>query len=241
MNLMSKKSKPKPVGMKKKSGLATRNLLGILLIVIAASAIFVLQPKLMEAKQITETIAIAKMDMESGHVITEKDIAFEERGTYGFKNYVTDKNDLIGRQVAINISDGDIITKNKIGEENLTKIQSIMNEGKGLTTISVKTNAAGLASHLVPGDEVRCYSILTDEYNNIYIVQDPILNNVEVFGVENSEAKDINRKSDTAQDTSGSEMVVSTITLITTPEQEQVLLRAEYDGNLHVVLAGRGK
>ncbi|QIB69780.1 hypothetical protein Ami103574_10815 [Aminipila butyrica] len=237
MGLFSKK--PKPTALKSKSSFEKRKLFGILLIIIALVISFVVTPILSNSKNQTETIAIAKNDIRKGTVISESEISFAERGVFGLKGYITKKADVIGKPAAADISQGDNITTNKIGKENISRLQAIINEQNGLTTISIKSNAAGLASHLRAGDIVKVYNIIEDEYSGNTIVQNPDLQRVEIYDIENADAESIDKNQSKGDLSSSNEKVASTITFITSPDQERALLQAEYNGSIHVVFVER--
>lgn len=234
------KKKPKPVALKGKSSFEKRKLIGVLLIVAALVLTFIVIPMMNKATNSTEVIAVAKTDIQDGSIITEKDISFAERGVFGMDGYITKKEDIIGKQAAADILKNDIVTKNKIGKENISKIQEIVNGQKALTTISVKTNAAGLASHLKAGDYVRIYNAVAGEYSDSSVImQNPLLEKIEVYSIENSNTEPV--EENLKQETAGSsEMVAATITFVTvSKEQETALLEAEYNGSIHVVFVER--
>lgn len=187
----------------------------------------------------TAAIAVAKTDIKKGNTITEKDVFFTEKGIFGLEGYITKKEDVIGKPAAVDILKSDFVTTNKIGKENISRLQSIVNDKKSLVTVSVKTNAAGLASHLKSGDMVRLYSVIADEYTGSAVIQNPLLEKIEVYDIENSNTESI--ESDSKGDAAGSsEMVASTITFIAvSKEQERILLEAEYRGSIHAVFVER--
>lgn len=234
------KRKPKPVILKNKSGFGKRKYIGILLIIVALIISFVLVPMINAQKNETALIAVAKTDIKKGSNITEKEITFVERGTFGLKAYITDKNQVIGKPAVTDILKGDFITNNKIGKENISRLQSIIINNKALTTITVKSNAAGLASHLKSGDIVRIYNVIGDEYSGNVIEQNPLLGRIEVYDIENSSTESLESKGKERDVMSSNEKVASTITFITvSKEQERALLQAEYNGAIHVVFVER--
>lgn len=240
MRLFTKK--PKLGSIKSSSSFGQRKLLGILCIIMAILIGFVILPYLYGAKGNTEMIVKAKEKIEKGHIITEKQIILDETGTYGLEGYITDKSKAIGTIATTDIMAEDVITNKKIGNQKDHKLAYLTKENKRLTTISIKSNAAGLASHLSAGDIVNVYSILEDEYGSASPVMSPSLKNLEVYDIENGNTQSISNK-DKKTDNNvavSNANVISTITFITTSEEQEIaLLKAEYGGNIHVVLVGK--
>lgn len=239
MSLLSKKAKaPKPP--KAKSSFEKRKWIGLVCIVVALIISFVIVPLIAKAGGKTENIVIANENIKSGTVISKDMIKTEERGIYGLEGYVINAEDVIGKPAATDITQNDAITLNKIGKENITKIQSIVNNKHTLVTVSLKSNAAGVASHLKPGDTVKVAYALEGEYGECIIVKDANLANIEVYDIENNNAESINSSSSDAMSSSDTEKIAATVTLIAkNAAQEEALLKAEYNGDIHLIFVER--
>lgn len=237
---MAFKKKTESLIPRKQKSADKRKILGVFLIVIAFAIAFVILPSVYGEKDATESIYVASTTIEPGTEITESNIMLKEVGTYGLSSYYkeADLGKLIGERAAYDIVKGDIITTEKLGGQEEITAKALTEGGKTLITVSIKSNAAGLATHLKAGDYVNVWSIVEDEWGDVSSSLDPILKNIKVYSAENSSG--YSTEDDQIDMTGNEDDIVSTITFIVNSEaQAAALLNAEYGAGLHVELAGR--
>ena len=233
-----------------KSNPTTRALLGVLFLAASVLIAFFLLPYFYKGMSGTETVYVAAHDIKKGDIVESGALKTKDVGVYGIEGYFTDKRLIAGKVALYDIASGDIIFESKIAAREGNEILFLPEDDRGLITITVKTNAAGLASHLRNGSIVNVYNVtkvtnyngdtMTAE-NEFVPALNPLLANMEVYSIENSASSPIENDSGEADGiaraSNSSANIVSTITFFTTSiEQEMELLKAEYDGAIHISL-----
>ncbi|HWQ77863.1 MAG TPA: RcpC/CpaB family pilus assembly protein [Anaerovoracaceae bacterium] len=222
-----------------------RKVKAVLCFAIAFVIAFVLWPMAMKEQAETGTVAVSNKAIAKGEAIKESDISMKTVGTYGLSgDYITDRNEIAGKVAKVDIVENDMILKSKIG--NYTGdpvIDSIVGEDKRLVSVTVKTNAAGLASHIERGDilNVSCVAEAVDEYGasaGIQVLDYPELKNMEVYDVENAGTLSVEDARTSKE--ANADPIINTITFIATEDQAAKLIECEYRGNIHVTFVKRG-
>lgn len=230
----SKKAK-----VKNKNSYSGRKWLGMIFLLLAVVIAFVAMPMFYANKGETAKVVTVAKNLNKGAVIEQEHVAMKEVGIYGIDGYLTDAENVIGKTAATNLLPGDIVTKNKINSKANDPIAFIQNENKRLVTVTLASNAAGLASHLKPGDIVNVYNTFEDEFGALTALP-PLLSNLEVYDVENSSAVSVEDvKKQSSASASNADAIINTVTFIATEEQAAALIQAEYSGKLHVVFVKR--
>jgi hypothetical protein len=247
-----KETKPKAFRVNQ-SGSMVRRALALVFLALTVFVGFYILPLLYEQKANTGMVVVAAVDIGMGEVISADHLSVREIGVYGFSDYYTDAAEILGMVAITEIKKSDIILDNKITEFDKNSFLALVNDTRGLLTITVSTNAAGLASHLKSGAIVNVYNIIEEgleiEEGIVYYgnqtrlvpVLNPLLENLEVYSIENSNVERVGEKSsyeaEILSSYSANTNIVSTITFYTeSKEQEIELLKAEYDGIIHIAL-----
>lgn len=202
-------------------------------ILVAGVLAFLVLPGIYKSKESTVVICKLKEDIYAGTKIQREMIKEAEVGSFGLPADVVKSADkIIGKYAKENILSDDLLFPSKfsdyIADERLDKLTS---EGKKLMSVSIGSNASGVAGHLKAGDliSVVCY---TD--NSVQAFDE--LKNIEVYSIENSESVNIeNVAADEKVD-----KTAATLTLIVTDIQAHKLAYAEYSGKLHAIFEQRG-
>ena len=248
---MIKKRKPNTIG---RSNATTRALLGILFLLTSIFIAFFVLPFFYGERSITDSVVVAAQDIKKGDVIENHHLRTKVIGTYGLEGYFVDRDLIVGRVATFDMAQGDTIIEGKIAGRDDDVLLFLPVDGRGLLTITVKSNAAGLAAHLRKGALVNVYNVIditnetqdVNEFGGITVrkesvvlpVLNPLLTNMEIYSIENSNAVPIRDGRDHSGSSEGNNSnTVNTITFYTTSiEQELELLKAEYDGIIHVSL-----
>jgi pilus assembly protein CpaB len=245
---MPRISKKEDIGTSASGGrkkLFNRKAKAILCFIVVLVIAFVAMPMLYKGQAETGTVAVAARPIANGTEIKASDIQMKTIGTFGIPgDVITDKDDIVGKVAKVDIVEDDVILKSKIGKfASDPIIDSFVQEGKELVSITVKSNAAGLASHIEKGDilNVSCVRESVDEFGNssgVQVVNYPELQNLEVYGVENAKAQSV--EDEKTSNEANSDPIISTITFIANDEQANRLIECEYAGNIHVKFVKRG-
>ncbi|MEN3005953.1 Flp pilus assembly protein CpaB [Dehalobacterium formicoaceticum] len=218
-------------------------------IVLAGVIAFILLPKFYAGKSVTAMVLRALEDIPAGTEIQERHLASVEMGNFGLPdNIIIDKAQIVGKIAQTDIAAGDFLFPQKLGNYIANeKLDRIVKEDKRLVTISVPSIAAGLSSHLQPGDSVTVavFSGQNAEGNesksSAQVILYPELKNLEVYGVDNARTQSTAevREQQEGQPSSG-DPIPKAITLIVTEAQAARLIEAEYTGKLHLIFVQRG-
>lgn len=240
---ISKKESAAPKGGRKK--IFNRKVKAIICFVIAFVIAFVVWPMAMKQQAETGSVAVASNAIARGEEIRASDITMKTIGTYGLAgDYITDKDEIVGKIAKVDIIEDDIILKDKVGNyAGDPIIDSIVGADKRLVSVTVKTNAAGLASHIEKGDilNVSCVSEAVDEFGNsngVEVLNYPELKNMEVYDIENAETQSVEEVRSGKE--ANSDPIINTITFIATEDQVNKLIECEYKGSIHVSFVKRG-
>ena len=239
--MIFKRKVAKPKAFKvRQSGAIARKVLAVVFLALTVFVGFYVIPLLYEQKANTDMVVVASADIYKGEVIAAEQISVKEIGIYGLFGYYTDLEAVSGMVALTDIKKSDIILDNKISEFDKNSLLALASDPRGLLTVTVRTNAAGLASHLRSGAIVNVYNIVEEEQTLIPVLN-PLLENLEIFSIENSSAERVGDKSgyepENPSSYSSSANIVSTVTFYTeSTEQEIELLKAEYDGIIHIAL-----
>lgn len=214
--------------------LHSKIIIGGICIVVAAVFAFVILPGMYKDKGETTKVLKLNQTVSAGTKITEEMLKETEVGSFGIPdNVIKDKKKAVGKFARTEILPEDIILESKLSKYATNeKLDSIMNSGKKLITVSLPSIAAGVGNNLQPGDIV---SILLYADNAVVVSEE--LKNIEVYSIENDNAQNLDEVSSEEDER---EKIAATITLIVDAAQAEKLVNAEYSGKLHVVFERRG-
>lgn len=218
---------------------------------LAAVIAFGLIPAMYHSKGATTQIIVAAGDIKKGTQLTDPMLKNVEVGAYGLPlNLITDKAEIIGQYAAVDMKAGDYIMVSKLQEYRFDQvIDEIIQEGKRLVTVTVPTVASGLSSHLQKGDIVTVANFIPEKerfssggsiYEPSKVIMYPELMELTVYDVENAKTESADQvRAEGDKNGTGYDPIPKTVTFIATELQAVKLIEAEYNGKIHLILAGR--
>lgn len=220
--------------------LKNRMVVGVLCIVLSLLICFGLTPLFNKGiSQKTEIVRVTK-EIKVGEVITQDKVKTVEVGGYNLpENVIRTKANAVGTYALADLSIGDYILNTKVSKTPSAENAYLyhLDGSKQAISITIKSFANGLSGKLQSGDIV---SVIAPDYKKQgATVIPPELKYVEVISVTASNGYDANTGE---QETSKDEKELpSTVTLLVTPEQGNLLASLESDGKTHLSLVYRGE
>jgi len=217
-----------------------RMVVGVLCIVLSLLICFGLTPLFNKGiSQKTEIVRVTK-EIKVGEVITQDKVKTVEVGGYNLpENVIRTKENAVGTYALADLSIGDYILNTKVSKTPSAENAYLyhLDGSKQAISITIKSFANGLSGKLQSGDIV---SVIAPDYKKQgATVIPPELKYVEVISVTASNGYDANTGE---QETSKDEKELpSTVTLLVTPEQGNLLASLESDGKTHLSLVYRGE
>lgn len=217
-----------------------RMVVGVLCIVLSLLICFGLTPLFNKGiSQKTEIVRVTK-EIKIGEVITQDKVKTVEVGGYNLpENVIRTKENAVGTYALADLSIGDYILNTKVSKTPSAENAYLyhLDGSKQAISITIKSFANGLSGKLQSGDIV---SVIAPDYKKQgATVIPPELKYVEVISVTASNGYDANTGE---QETSKDEKELpSTVTLLVTPEQGNLLASLESDGKTHLSLVYRGE
>lgn len=213
--------------------LQNKIIIGAVCILTAGVFAFGVLPGMYKGKGGTEKVVKVNTAVASGTKIEESMLVETEVGSYGLpESAVRNKDEVVGKFTRCEISPDDLIIKSKLSDYAANeRLDSILSNGQKLITITLPSIAAGVGNHIQAGDIVSliCY------IDNNPVVYDE-LKNIEVYSIENDNAKNIE---ETNSEDDENDKIAATLTLIVNDAQASKLVLAEYSGKLHAVFERR--
>lgn len=216
-----------------------RTTLGILCIVISLLICFGITPIFNKAiSQKTEIVRVAKK-IKLGDKITKDMVQTVEVGGYNLpENVIKNKDTVIGTFAAADLSVGDYILNTKISKtpaQDNAYLYRLNGENQAIS-LTLKTFASGLSGKLQSGDIV---SVIAPDYKKQGLtVIPPELKYIEVISVTAPSGYDANTGE--VIENEDERELPTTVTLLATAEQSNILAELESDGKSHVSLVYRG-
>ena len=216
-----------------------RTTLGILCIVISLLICFGITPIFNKTiSQKTEIVRVAK-EIKLGDRITKDMVQIVEVGGYNLpENVIKNKDTVVGTFATADLSVGDYILNTKISKtpEQDNAYLYRLNGEKQAISLTLKTFASGLSGKLQSGDIV---SVIAPDYRKQGLtVIPPELKYVEVISVTAPSGYDANTGE--VIENEDERELPTTVTLLATAEQSNILAELESDGKSHVSLVYRG-
>ena len=217
-----------------------RMVVGVFCIVLSLLICFGLTPLFNKGiSQKTEIVRVTK-EIKVGEIITQDKVKTVEVGGYNLpENVIRTKANAVGTYALADLSIGDYILNTKVSKTPSAENAYLyhLDGSKQAISITIKSFANGLSGKLQSGDIV---SVIAPDYKKQgATVIPPELKYVEVISVTASNGYDANTGE---QETSKDEKELpSTVTLLVTPEQGNLLASLESDGKTHLSLVYRGE
>lgn len=217
-----------------------RTIVGIICIILSLLVCFGITPLFNKSiSQKTEIVRVAK-EIKSGEKITKDMLQTVEVGSYNLpENIIKTKETVIGTFATADFAVGDYILNTKVSRTPTYENAYLYNlDGtKQAISLTLKTFAGGLSGKLQSGDIV---SVLAPDFREQGLtVIPPELKYVEVISVTAPSGYDANTGEQTANE--DERELPSTVTLLVTPEQGNILAELEADGKSHISLVFRGE
>lgn len=216
-----------------------RTVVGVICIVLSLLICFGITPLFNKGiSQKTEIVRVAK-EIKAGDEITKDMVQSVEVGGYNLpENIIKTKDTVIGTYATADLSIGDYILNTKVSETPATENAYLYNldGSKQAISITIKSLSNGLSGKLQSGDIVSV--IAPDFRKQGSTVIPPELKYVEIISVTASSGYDANTGEQVENE--DERELPSTVTLLVTPEQGNVLAELEADGKIHLSLVYRG-
>lgn len=215
-----------------------RTVIGVICIVLSLIISFGLTPLFNKSvSQKTEIVRVVK-EIKSGDEITKDMVQIVEVGGYNLPdNIIRSKETVIGKYALSDLGIGDYILNTKLSDIPAAENAYLYNldGSKQAISITIKTFANGLSGKLQSGDIV---SVIAPDYKKQGETVIPSeLKYVEVISVTASSGYDANTGEQIVED---DRELPSTVTLLVSPEQGNILAELEADSKSHLSLVYRG-
>ena len=216
-----------------------RTVLGVICIVLSLLICFGITPMFnKEMSQKTDIVRV-KDDIKIGEQITADMVETIEVGGYNLpENVIRSEETAVGNYALADFSVGDYILNDKISETMQAENAYLynLNGEKQAISITLKSFANGLSGKLESGDIV---SVIAPDYKEQGMTVIPAeLKYVEVISVTADTGSDANTGEEYTEE--DERELPSTVTLLVTPEQGNILAELEEDGTAHLSLVYRG-
>ncbi|MDK9711243.1 Flp pilus assembly protein CpaB [Acidaminobacter sp.] len=217
-----------------------RMVVGVFCIVLSLLICFGITPLFNKGiSQKTDIVRVIK-EIKAGEQITKDMVQNVEVGGYNLPTDVMrSKETVVGSYALADLSIGDYILNVKVSKSPAAENAYLYNldGSKQAMSITIKSFANGLSGKLQSGDIV---SVIAPDYKKLgATVIPPELKYVEVVSVTASSGYDANTgEKKTNED---ERELPSTVTLLVTPEQGNILASLESDGKTHLSLVYRGE
>lgn len=218
--------------------LKNRTVIGVICIVLSLLICFGITPLFNKGmSQKTEIVRVTK-EIKAGDEITKDMVQVVEVGGFNLPdNIIRTKDNVIGKFVTSDLGIGDYILNTKLSDIPASENAYLYNldGSKQAMSITIKSFANGLSGKLQSGDIV---SVIAPDYKKQGATVIPEeLKYVEVISVTASSGYDANTGEQGMED---ERELPSTVTLLVTPEQGNILAELEADGKSHLSLVYRG-
>lgn len=218
--------------------LKNRTVIGVICILLSLLICFGLTPLFNKGiSKKTEIVRVVK-EVKAGDEITKDMVQSVEVGGYNLpENIIRTKDYVIGKYATADLGIGDYILNTKLSDIPAAENAYLynLNGSKQAISITIKNFANGLSGKLQSGDIV---SIIAPDYKKQGETVIPIeLKYVEVISVTAPSGYDANTGEQRMED---ERELPSTVTLLVSPEQGNILAELESDSKAHLSLVYRG-
>jgi pilus assembly protein CpaB len=213
----------------------------IVSVILTCGLLFGLMPYIEKTMTERKPVLFAVSEIQQGDVITAQNTEMRTIGTYNIpKTVITEGEQAIGKYAAYDLLPGDYITSAKVQNDESDDFKSFntLDGTQVAMSVAIEHFSDGLSGKLTKGDVVSFLSV-DSQGKNAKIM--PELKYVYVLAVTSSEGID-KEDGDIVRDanaTSASNLP-STITVLVSDAQAELLGKAEETGRLWALLAYRG-
>lgn len=216
-----------------------RTVVGVLCILLSLLICFGLTPLFNQSVSKKMEIVRVVQPIRAGDEITADMVQAAEVGGYNLpEDVIRQKESVVGKYASADLAVGDYIINTKVTDvpaADNAYLYSLDGTQQAMS-ITIKSFSTGLSGKLQSGDVV---SVVAPDYKKQgQTVIPPELKYVEVISVTASSGYDANTGEAPSEE--DERELPSTVTLLVTPEQSQVLAELEADGKLHLTLVYRG-
>lgn len=216
-----------------------RTVVGVLCILLSLLICFGLTPLFNQSVSKKMEIVRVVQPIRAGDEITADMVQTAEVGSYNLpEDVIRQKESVVGKYASADLAVGDYIINTKVTDvpaADNAYLYSLDGTQQAMS-ITIKSFSTGLSGKLQSGDVV---SVVAPDYKKQgQTVIPPELKYVEVISVTASSGYDANTGEAPSEE--DERELPSTVTLLVTPEQSQVLAELEADGKLHLTLVYRG-
>jgi pilus assembly protein CpaB len=187
----------------------------------------------------TEIVRVIK-EIKAGDKITNDMIQTVEVGSYHLpQSVIKSKETVVGCYALADLSEGDYIINSKVSKTPSAENAYLyhLDGNRQAISITLKSFANGLSGKLQSGDIV---SVIAPDYKKQGATVIPLeIQYVEVISVTTASGYDSNTGEEKEND--DERELPSTVTLLVTPEQGNILASLEAEGECHLSLVYRGE
>lgn len=218
-----------------------RTALGIVSIALALIISFGLAPAMNKASNNQVQIVRVTKSIPEGTQVTKDMVSTVSVGSYNLpSNIIKSDKDVIGKYTTAELESGDYILSTKLSDKAKSPYLSDLDGKKQAISISIKSFAAGLSGKLQSGDVVQ---LIVSGYGDAkQTIAPPELKYVKLLAATTAKGEDTDQAKDTEKkdDSSNSDNIPATLTLLVTQEQATRLVDYETNGKLYATLVYRG-
>lgn len=222
-----------------KSLLKNRIVVGLICIITALIICFGLTPMFNDALKSKVKIVRVTNEIKKGDEITAKMVSSVEVGGYNLpSNVVYNAEDVIGKYANTDLFKGDYVLESKLSDTPMLKNEYLnkLDGSNRAISVTIKTFAAGLSGKLERGDIVSLIASDVGEARKTLVL--PELQYMEIIATTASTGADNNVQEEPKNGEDAE--LASTITVLATTYQAQLLAELEQTGKLHAALVYRG-
>ncbi len=216
----------------KKMKINNRTVIGVICIVLALVVTFGVSPLVNRLSDLKTDVVRVKNPIERGQLITANDLEIAKVGSYNLpEGVIKDGTTVVGKYATTNMSKGDYLFAEKLtGESNSPEdILASLDGSKVVISVSIGSYAEGLSNKLQNGDIISIIIYNKDEYRS-YIPAELKYVRVITTTTDDGIDQDENREGGKA----------TTVTLLVTPEQAEMLSEYQSVTSMHFILVYRG-
>lgn len=221
-----------------------RSVLGILCILASLLLVFGISPLVSRGFSAKVKVVRMKSDQAAGTRLTAGMLEEVEMGKYGLaEGVLTSVKEAEGKYLTADVVTGDLLLPGKTAEEPAKENEYLyhLDGKKQAMSVTIKKFSEGVSGKLKSGDVVTVMA--TDFQKTGMTVIPAELKYVEVIAVTAKNGTDANVREGAEKNGDGDEEqreLPSTVTVLVTPLQGEILAMLEADGEMHLSLVYRG-
>lgn len=218
-----------------------RKFLGLISILAAALICFGLAPAVNQVSNSQIQIVRITKSIPENTVIAKDMITSVYVGRYNLPtNVIKSEKNAVGKYTTEALEPGDYILNTKISDKSQSPYLSDLSGKEQAISISIKSFAAGLSGKLQSGDIIQLF--VSKYGDSKQTIAPPELRYVKLLAATTSNGTDTDntKKNKGNDDSSDSDNMPSTLTLLASQSQAENLVGYEANGQLYATLVYRG-